>query len=123
MPVFGSKPVERPHNSAEPKLMCLVLPPYEVPELIVIGGVVVENRGTAAANNVKIVLELADADTSKIRHLQVISDVEYILRGGGELHSFATLRVRRLEVGQRVIVYFSGPTPVEPRVTVTHYEG
>ncbi len=123
MPVFGSKPDDHLRPTPKPQLTCLVLPPYEVPELIVIGGVVVENRGTAAANNVKITLELADADTSKIRHLQVQSDVEYILRGGGELQSFATLRVRRLEVGQRVIIYFSGPTPVEPRATVTHYEG
>jgi hypothetical protein len=106
-----------------PELMYLILPPYEIPDLIVMGGVVVENRGTAPAHNVKVALEFPDTDTTKIRHLQVLSDVEYILRGGGELQSFATLRVRRLAPGQRIVIYFSGPTRVLPRVTATHYEG
>lgn len=106
-----------------PELTYIILPPYEIPDLIVIGGVVVENRGTAPAHNVKIVLEFPDTDVTKIRHLRVLSDVEYILRGGGELQSFATLRIRRLPPGQRIVIYFSGPTRVLPRVTATHYEG
>ncbi|MBM3129572.1 MAG: hypothetical protein FJ009_13215 [Chloroflexi bacterium] len=106
-----------------PELAYLILPPYEIPDLIVMGGVVVENRGAAPAHNVKVALEFPDADTTKIRHLQVLSDVEYILRGGGELQSFATLRVRRLAPGQRLVIYFSGPNRVQPRVTATHYEG
>ena len=110
-------------NPLAPELTYIILPPYEIPDLIVMGGVVMENRGSAPAHNVKIVLEFDDADMSKIRHLQVLSNVEYILRGGGELQSFATLRVRRLEPGQRVVIYFSGPNRVQPRVTVTNYEG
>lgn len=110
-------------NRPAPDLQYLILPPYEVPDLIVIGGVVVENRGNLAANNIKITLEYDDMDMARIRHLQVVSDVEYILRGGGDLHSFATLRVQRLEPGQRVVVYFSGPDRVLPRVEVTNYEG
>ena len=110
-------------NPLAPELTYIILPPYEIPDLIVMGGVVVENRGSAPTHNVKIVLEFDDADMSKIRHLQVLSNVEYILRGGGELQSFATLRVRRLEPGQRVVIYFSGPNRVQPRVTVTNYEG
>lgn len=110
-------------NALTPELTYLILPPYEIPDLIVMGGVVVENRGSAPAHNIKIVLEFESADTSKIRHLQVVSDVEYILRGGGELQSFATLRARRLAPGQRVVIYFSGPNRVLPRVTVTNYEG
>jgi hypothetical protein len=106
-----------------PHLVQTVLPPYEVPELIVMGGVVVENRGRGAANNVKIVLEYDDASTARIRHLQIVSDAEYILRGGGEQHSFATLRFRQLGPGQRVVIYFSGPTRIQPNVSVTHYEG
>ena len=107
-------------NAPTPELTYIILPPYEIPELIVMGGVVVENHGSAPAHNVKIVLEFTD--TSKIRHLQVVSDVEYILRGGGELQSFATLRVRRLAPGQRLVIYFSGPNRVQPRVGVTNYE-
>lgn len=110
-------------HTPRPELTYLILPPYEIPDLIVIGGVVVENRGTAPAHNVKIGLEFPDTDVTKIRHLRVVSDVEYILRGGGELQSFATLRVRRLAPGQRLVIYFSSPTRVLPRVTATHYEG
>ncbi len=117
MPVFEHR------NDPAPDLHYIILPPYEVPDLIVIGGVVVENRGKAAANNIKISLEYDDTETAKIRHLQVISDVDYILRGGGDLHSFATLRVRRLEPEQKVFIYFSGPNRILPRVIVTHYEG
>ncbi|OGO33123.1 MAG: hypothetical protein A2Z03_09440 [Chloroflexi bacterium RBG_16_56_8] len=106
-----------------PQLVQTILPPYEVPELIVMGGVIVENRGRAPANNVKIVLEYEDANTDKIRHLQVVSKVEYILRGGGEQQSFATLRLRQLGPGQSIVIYFSGPTRIQPHVTVTHYEG
>ncbi len=108
---------------AGPHLVYIVLPPYEVPELIVMGGVVVENRGRGPANNVKIVLEYDNPSTAKIRHLQIISDAEYILRGGGEQESFATLRLRQLGPGQRVFIYFSGPTRIQPNVSVTHYEG
>lgn len=114
--------LSRRRPDAVPQLVQTVLPPYEVPELIVMGGVVVENRGEAAANNVKIVLEYENAETQKIRHLQVLTDAEYILRGGGEQQSFATLRLRQLGAGQRVVIYFSGPTRILPRVMVTHYE-
>ena len=108
---------------AAPQLVHTILPPYEVPELIVMGAVIVENRGRVAANNVKVILEYEEGSTEKIRHLQVVSDAEYILRGGGEQQSFAALRLRQLRPGQRVVVYFSGPTRIQPRVTVTHYEG
>jgi hypothetical protein len=106
-----------------PRLVQTVLPPYEIPELIVMGGLIVENRGQGPANNIKIVLEYDDPVADKIRHFQVVTDAEYILRGGGEQQSFVTLRLRRLDGGQRVVLYYSGPTQVQPRVTVTHYEG
>ncbi len=108
---------------AGPHLVQTVLPPYEVPELIVMGGVVIENRGRGPANNIKIVMEYKEANTARIRHLQVVSDAEYILRGGGEDQSCATLRLRQLGPGQRVVIYFSGPTRIQPNVSVTHYEG
>ncbi len=112
-------PSEQPKSA----LVYSVLPPYEVPDLIVMGGVVVENRGHAPANNVKVVLEYDSANPETIRHLQVISDVEYILLAGGDQHSFATIRMRQLGAGQRMVIYFSGPDRVQPGVKVTHYEG
>ena len=116
MPLFGQR------NNLTPDLVCIVLPPYEVPDLIVMGGVIVENRGSAPANNVKIVVEFEDADLDKIRHFQVVSDVEYILRSGGESHTFATLRLRRLAPKQKLVIYFSGLLRIQPRVKVTNYE-
>jgi len=110
-------------NQPKPDLVHIVLPPYEVPDLIVTGGVVVENRGHASVNNVKIVLEYESATPEMIRHLKVVSDVEYILLGGGDQHTFATIRARQLGVGQRIVIYFSGPGRVQPQVKVTHYEG
>ncbi len=109
--------------SSGPNLVWTVLPPYEVPELIVMGGAIVENRGRGAAHNVKIVLEYEQASADRIRHLQIYSDADYILRGGGEQQSFASLRVRELGAGERIFIYFSGPTRIQPRVIVTHYEG
>ncbi len=110
-------------NVPAPDLKYLILPPYEVPDLIIIGGVVVENRGNAPAHNVKIVLEYETTDANRIRHLQVVSDVEYIVRGGGELQTFANLRVRQLDPGKKLVIYYSGTSAVQPRVIVTHYEG
>lgn len=117
MPTFGQR------STNAPDLHYLVLPPYEIPELIVIGGVVVENRGKAPANNVKIALAYDETDATRIHHLHVVSDVEYILRGGGESQTFATLRVRKLDPGKRLVIYFSGSHPIQPRVVVTNYEG
>ncbi len=110
-------------ESPKPDLVHIVLPPYEVPDLIVTGGVVVENRGNAPAKNVKVVLEYSGANSGIIRHLQVLSDVEYILLGGGDQFSFATIRARQLGAGQRIVIYYSAPGQIQPRVKVSHYEG
>ncbi len=107
----------------KPDLVHFVLPPYEVPDLIVVGGVVVENRGNAPANNVKIVLEYDGATPEMIRYLRVVSDVEYILLGGGDRRSFVTIRARQLGAGQRMVIYYSGLGRIQPQVKVTHYEG
>jgi hypothetical protein len=118
-----TRPAQPQPAKSKPDLAHLVLPSYDVPDMIVVGGVVVENRGNAAAHNVKIVLEFDDTRAERIRHLQVVSDAEYILLSGGEEKSFATLRMRELPAGKRIVIYFSGPDRLEPRVTVTHYEG
>ncbi len=117
MPTLGQR------ATPAPDLQYLILPPYEIPELIVIGGVVVENRGSAPANNVKVALEYDETDATRIHYLHVVSEVDYILRGGGESHTFATLRVRKLDAGKRLVIYFSGSHPIQPRVIVTNYEG
>ena len=44
------------------------------------------------------------------------------LRSGGESHTFATLRLRRLAPKQKLVIYFSGLLRIQPRVKVTNYE-
>ena len=101
-----------------PRLVYMVLPPYEVPELIVVGGVVVENRGNAPAPHVKISLAYPDTLASKIRNLQILSDMEYVQQSGGEGEAFVTLMVKQIDPAQKLIIYFSGPDRLFPRVTV-----
>lgn len=105
-------------RNRESRLIYMVLPPYEVPELIVTGGVLVENRGTAPARDIRIALAYPDAGTQKIRHLQVMSDVQYVQQSGGESESFVTLAVQQINPNQKLIIYFSGPDRLLPRVTV-----
>jgi hypothetical protein len=101
-----------------PRLVFMVLPPYEVPDLIVTGGVVVENRGNAPALQVRIALAYPDSAAYKIRHLQILSDMEYVQQSGGESESFVTLTVKQINPDQKLIIYFSGPNRLFPRVTV-----
>ena len=102
-----------------PHLVYLVLPPYEVPGMIVVGGVLVENRGTASANGIRIALAYPDERAQRIRYLQIFSDAEYAQESGGESESFVRLKVNELNPGQKVIVYFSGMDRMLPRVRVT----
>ena len=41
-----------------PRLVHTFLPPYEIPDVILMSGVYVENRGRAAAPNVNLTIEL-----------------------------------------------------------------
>lgn len=106
----------RPHT---PGLVYLVLPPYEVPDLLVAAGVVVENRGGAPAHQVRISLTYPGVTPQRFRHLQVLSDVEYVLASGGENESFVTLTVGTLNPDQKLIIYFTSSDLAPPRVTVT----
>jgi len=105
-----------------PDLHYILLPPYEIPDIIVVGGIVVENRGRKAAHNVRIALEYDAPDERLLHHLQVVSDVPYIVRSGGDRRSFATIRVQELGPQQRVIIYYSSHDQIAPRVHVSSYE-
>jgi hypothetical protein len=104
-----------------PDLKWLQLPPYDIPGMAIISGLVVENRGKSAAQNVKI--EVAYPATDRvIHHMEIVSDEPYIIRGGGERHSFVTLRLRTLQPGGVVYIYFAGHDQVTPQITVTSYQ-
>src|SRR5712692_1191322 len=96
----------------------IILPPYDIPGVIVVSALLVENRSTKALNNIRIHVEY-DPETSRIHHIQILSDDEYILRGGGVSHSFATLRLRKMRAGGKIVIYFAATRPINPSVDVT----
>ena len=100
----------------------VLLPPYDIPNVIVVSGLLVENRTARPVTNVRIHIEY-DAPASRIHHMQILADDEYILRGGGETHAFATLRLRRMSAHAKVVVYFASSRPVNPVVSVTTWRG
>ncbi len=104
-----------------PDLQYIILPPYEIPSLIVVSGLILQNKGTQAATNINIMIEYENKN-SQIGHMTIVSDENYVLRGGGERHSFARLRMRRLSPESSLFVYFSGASAVTPKVTVTSTE-
>ncbi len=109
----------RRRPARQPRLIYTILPPYEVPELIVASGVLVENRGNAPARSVKIAVAFSDSATQKIRNLQITSDVTYHLQGGGERESYVSLDVEQIDPGQKLVIYFSGADRAAPQVTVS----
>ena len=100
----------------------VLLPPYDIPNVIVVSGLLVENRTAKPVKNVRIHIEY-DPSANRIHHIQILSDDEYILRGGGETHAFATLRLRQVRPHGRVVVYFASSRPINPVVTVTTWRG
>lgn len=106
----------------ESDLSYTILPPYEIPGIIVITGLLVENRGAEPAHNVRINVSYDGTSVSIIHHMQVMSDENYILRGGGERHAFATIRLRQMSPGSKVFVYMATSDTVAPEVKVSSFE-
>lgn len=98
------------------------LPPYDIPGVIVVSGLLVENRGGKPLHNIRIHVEYEN-ESSHIHHVQIISDDQYILRGGGIGSTFATLRLRSMRPGGRLMMYFAATRAVSPRVHVTSWDG
>jgi hypothetical protein len=108
--------------ATESDLRYTILPPYEIPGIIVITGLLVENLGDEAARNVRIEVSYDGTAVAMIHHMQVMSDEDYILRGGGEQHAFATIRLRAMSPGSKVFIYMATSDTVEPEVKVSSFE-
>lgn len=104
------------------RLVHTFLPPYEIPDVILMSGVYIENRGWAAAPNVKLTISFPNESANKIHHMDVESEEPYILRGGGVDSYFATIRLRRIGSGKRVFVYWAAADRAKPQVSVTSYQ-
>ncbi len=107
---------------AESELRYTILPPYEIPGLIVVTGLLVENRGAEPAHNVRVNISYEDTSVAMIHHMQVVSDEDYVLRGGGEQYRFATIRLRQMSPGSKLFVYMATADTVSPQVRISTYE-
>jgi len=110
----------KPH--AESALRYTLLPPYEIPSIIVIAGLIVENCGDRPAHNVSVTIRYPEESESMIHHMQVVSETEYVLRGGGEQHRFAQIRLREMAPDSKLFVYMATSHPILPEVRVSSYE-
>ncbi len=105
-----------------PRLDHTLLPPYEIPDVILVGGLVVENRGRQPAPNVKITVRFDDHAAIMIHHLQVASAENAVLRSGGEQHNFATISARSLRPRGKIFIYWAAARGVQPQISVTSYQ-
>lgn len=105
-----------------PQLLYTPLPPYEIPDVILVGGVIVENRGRQPAPNVKINIQFENQAATMIHHMKVSSDDNAVLRSGGERHSFANISTRALRAHGKIFIYWAAARDVQPHVSVTMYQ-
>lgn len=105
-----------------PVLTQVQLPPYEVPDVILVGGVVVENRGRQPAPNVKVTIQFDPQAMTMIHHLQVKGQENAILRSGGERHNFATVSIKSLPPRGSLILYWAAAREIIPTITITSYQ-
>lgn len=98
------------------------LPPYEVPDVILVGGVVVENRGRQPAPNVKITIQFDPQAATMIHHLQVKGAENAILRSGGERHNFATVSLKSMRPHGALVIYWAAARDIQPQINVTSYQ-
>lgn len=104
-----------------PMLTHTPLPPYEIPDVILVGGLIVENRGRQPAPNVKITIQFDPQAATMIHHLQLKSSENAILRSGGERHNFATVSMRSLPPKGNAIIYWAAARDVQPEIHITSY--
>jgi hypothetical protein len=99
-----------------------LLPSYEIPDVILVGGVVVENRGRQPAPNVKINIQFDGTAATMIHHIKVTSAANAVLRSGGERHTFATVSTRLLAPRSKIFINWAAAHDVQPQITVTTYQ-
>lgn len=105
-----------------PDLMYTPLPSYEIPDVILVGGVLVENRGRQPAPNIKISIQFDGKDAPMIHHMKVQSAENAVIRSGGERHTFANISARALRPHGKIVVYWAAAQDVQPKISVTSYE-
>jgi hypothetical protein len=102
-----------------PNLFYTLLPSYEIPDVITVSALLVENRGRVGAPNIKIVIQFDGDDAPMIHHMQVASTEGAVTQNGGERHTFAQIEARLIRPHGRIVVYWAAGRDVQPRVHVT----
>lgn len=105
-----------------PQLTYTPLPPYEIPDVILVSGLLVENRGRQPAPNVKITIQFEGESAAMIHHMHVASTENAVLRSGGERHTFANISAKSLRPRGKIVVYWAAAQNVQPQITVTSYQ-
>ncbi len=103
------------------QLTYTLLPPYEIPDVILVSGVLIENRGRQPAPNIKITIQFDGAGAPMIHHMHVASAESAVLRSGGERHTFANISAKSLRPRGKIVVYWAVAQNAQPQITVTSY--
>lgn len=104
-----------------PLLTYTPLPPYEIPDVILVSGVIVENRGRQPAPNIKVGIQFEGDAPPMIHHMKVTGE-NAVIRSGGERHTFANIGARSLRPRGKIVVYWAAAQEVQPNITVTSYQ-
>lgn len=94
----------------------LLLPPYDIPGMAVVSGLLVENQGMKDAEDVFV--SLTYEGERFITHMEVVCDEPFEREGGGPRDSYVTIKLRRLPAGGKVVVYVAGHNVQVPEVVV-----
>ncbi len=94
----------------------MLLPPYDIPEMLVVSGVLIENQGEQDASEVNI--QLRYSGERFIAHMEVVSDDPHETEGGSPRDSFVNLRIPKMRAGSKVVIYVGGHNRQSPDVQV-----
>lgn len=99
----------------------MLLPPYDIPGMAVVSGVLVENQGEEDARQVHI--KLRYTGERFITHMEVLSDDVYEIEGGSPRDSFVNIQLATFRAGAKVVIYVAGHNVQTPdvKVYVTDY--
>lgn len=104
-----------------PRLTYTLLPAYEIPDVILVSGIIVENRGRKAAPNVKLTIRF-EGDGAMIHHLKLSSSENAVLRSGGERFTFVTVSTRTLRPDGKIFINWAAAKDIHPQTTLTSYQ-
>lgn len=117
----GGTPTPPPDSTPTLGVTWMLLPPYDIPGMAVVSGVLVENQGEQDASPVHI--KLRYTGERFITHMEVVSDDPYELEGGSPRDSFVNIALDRFRAGAKLVIYVAGHNVQTPdvKVYVTNY--